>query len=85
MQAAALKSGDVYFGLRYEDESYTRFIIQNYEYLGKRASDDESGEAIYLFRLLPLHDELELKEGQLDLILDLEGLIDELQSAGGSR
>ena len=41
---------------------------------------DESGAVIYLFRFLPSDDKLELKESQLDLILDLAGLIDALQS-----
>ncbi len=79
MQAEKLKLGDVYFVLVYEDENHARFMIQSHEYLGKHGSDDESGASIYLFRLLGSDGELELKENDLDLMLDVKGLIDSLK------
>jgi hypothetical protein len=80
MQAAELKRGVVYFLLKYEDENYARFIVQSNEYLGER-TEGESATAVHVFGILGGDDELELKESQLDLMLDVEGLIDALKQA----
>jgi hypothetical protein len=68
-----LNIGSIYFGVTYEDDAFTRPIIHTYEYLGQTSG---AREAPHLFRFVGADDEMQLSEGQLDLILDAEGLIE---------
>lgn len=83
MQPNELTIGGIYFGLAYEDEEMTRFIIHSYEYLGHN-SEDLGNRDDYLFRFIGSEDELILTERNLDLILNLSDLIEELKKEEGS-
>ena len=77
MNAHELKKGRIYFGVRYEDEACTRPVVHTYEYLGLNvhASAEElaKGERMYCFRRLGSDDVLEVTEGELKHVLNLEG------------
>jgi len=70
---AELVTGSIYFGVTYEDEAFTRPIVHTYEYRGETSGVKE---APYLFRFVGSDDEIQLSERQLDLILDVGGLIE---------
>ncbi|HJT61795.1 MAG TPA: hypothetical protein VJ797_08940, partial [Burkholderiales bacterium] len=72
MRSADLITGSIYFGVTYEDEAFTRPIVHTYEYMGETSGIKE---APYLFRFVGSDDEIQLSERQLDLILDVGGLI----------
>ena len=73
MRLTELNIGSIYFGVTYEDDAFTRPIIHTYEYLGQTSG---AREAPHLFRFVGADEEMQLSEGQLDLILDAEGLIE---------
>ena len=73
MRSADLITGSIYFGVTYEDEAFTRPIVHTYEYMGETSGIKE---APYLFRFVGSDDEIQLSERQLDLILDVGGLIE---------
>ena len=73
MRSADLITGSIYFGVTYEDEAFTRPIVHTYEYMGETSGIKE---APYLFRFVGSDDEIQLSERQLDLILDVAGLIE---------
>jgi len=92
---SALKAGQVYFMVCYEDDDLTRMVIQSYEYLGTEApSVIEPGERAYRFRPMnpfavgeqteanaptPYDGVFELTEKTLLSLHDLASLIDHLQ------
>lgn len=69
-QQLELNLGRIYFGLAYEDDGLRYPIVQTYEYLGRSGDPSE----LHIFRLLGSGDTLELGEGQLDLVLNTNGL-----------
>jgi hypothetical protein len=69
--------GQLYYMLQFEDEALTRLMIASYEYKGK--IEKESEEQEHLFEVLGDNAELVLKERNLAAIVDLSGLIEELQ------
>ena len=73
MRSAELVTGSIYFGVTYEDEAFTRPIVHTYEYMGETSG---VSEAPYLFRFVGSDDEIQLSARQLDLILDVGGLIE---------
>jgi len=81
MRSADLKTGDTYFVLGYEDDDLSRPIVSSYEYLGRdvHGPPEKLEDSLYFFRLLGSEDELELTESQLNLALDLSGLIEALE------
>lgn len=71
MDENSLEVGAIYFGVGYEDDdSLLRPILNTFEYLG----EEEMRQSIHVFKYLGTGDVLELKDTQLDYILDLEGL-----------
>ena len=60
-------------GHTYEDDAFTRPIVDTYEYLGQTSG---ASEAPHLFRFVGADDEMQLSEHQLDLILDANGFIE---------
>ncbi len=82
MKPSQLKIGRVYFGLAYEDDDFTRPIVNSYEYLGvdiDEALKTPEGKQ-YFFRFIGSDERLQLKEHQLPhLILDVLGLAEELK------
>lgn len=73
MRSDELVTGSIYFGVTYEDEAFTRPIVHTYEYMGETSGVNE---APFLFRFVGSDDEIQLSEPQLDLILDVAGLIE---------
>jgi hypothetical protein len=81
MRSADLTPGGTYFVLSYEDDDLSRPIVNSYEYLGRNVhgTPDGTEDSLHFFRVLGSDDELELAESQLDLALDLSGLIEALE------
>lgn len=72
MDENSLEVGAIYFGVGYEDDdSLLRPILSTFEYLG----EEEIHPSIHIFKYLGTGDLLELKDSQLDYILDFEGVI----------
>lgn len=80
MQPSELEVGRVYFGLAYEDDELTRPIVHSYEYLGTdiNGAPKTTEGTRYCFRFLGSQDSFEVTQQQLDLILDLSGLVNAL-------
>ncbi|UCV03886.1 hypothetical protein [Dechloromonas denitrificans] len=71
MDENSLQVGAIYFGVGYEDdESLSRPILSTFEYLG----EEERRPSTHIFKYLGTGDLLELKDSQLDYVLDFEGL-----------
>lgn len=71
MHGNSLEVGAIYFGVGYEDDdSLLRPILSTFEYLG----EEDSRPSIHVFKYLGTGDLLELKDTQLDYILDIEEL-----------
>jgi len=82
MEPSELVTGQIYFGLGYEDDAFTRPIITSYEYLGTAVESplNTLDGAEYLFRFLGGEDRLQLKEHQVrHLILDVVELTQDLK------
>jgi len=75
--ANRLVAGKLYYLVKYEDEMLTRPIIASYEYVGREPKDAEGNE--YLFRELGSGDELILRDSTLWNMVDMSGLIEQLQ------
>jgi hypothetical protein len=67
----------LYFLVKYQDERLTRPMIATYEYKGKDPKDADDLE--YVFEELGSGDELVLRERDLWNVVDMPGLIAELQ------
>ncbi len=75
-----LRVGGTYFLLVFEDETFTRPVIETYEFLRREpvtagAPSEESG---YFFRIIGSEDELVLTENQIWQALDINRLIERL-------
>jgi hypothetical protein len=85
--ANRLVVGNLYYLVKYEDEMLTRPIIASYEYAGREPKDAEGNE--YLFKELGSGDQLILRESTLWNMVDMLGLIAQLQrfqaTGGGGK
>ncbi|MBS1141278.1 MAG: hypothetical protein H6R13_2731 [Proteobacteria bacterium] len=73
----ALTIGQTYYIIQYEDEKLTIPMISSWRYKERTAKDSEDRE--HLFALVGFsEDELMLRERDLDIVLDLAGLVKEL-------
>lgn len=75
-----LEVGGTYFLMTFEDETFTRPVIETYEFRGKETSTEsaEAGEPIYVFRIVGSEDQLVLTEAQTWQALDVPRLIERL-------
>lgn len=71
-----LITGSLYYVVSFADEEMTIPIVGTYEYLGPEDAD----ERIYAFENVHGQDMLELADHNLDLVLDIQGLIEMLSS-----
>lgn len=86
MDPSQLKSGVAYFLATYPDPMLRKPVVITYEYI-RTDTFEEDGTPAYIFKYLPAYrHEDEQEEGpfaisgrELEQLLDLEGLIQELQ------
>ena len=82
MEPSKLRVGGIYFGIGYEDDEFTRPMIDTYEYLGTDvdgAPDTSSGPQ-HFFRFVGSEERLQLKETQIShLVFDVPELADRLE------
>jgi hypothetical protein len=73
--------GDTYYTLAFEDETFTRPVVESFEYLGFDLSGacDDRGEPYFDFRFIGSDDQAVLTTSQTQDILDINGLIQALQ------
>jgi hypothetical protein len=78
--------GNTYFTLAFEDETFTRPIVESFEYLGFDLSGtrDDQGDPYFDFRFVGSDDQAMLTASQVRDILDINGLIQALQDFRGS-
>ncbi len=73
----ALTVGQIYYIIQYEDEKLTIPMISSWRYSERISKDSEDRE--HLFTLVGFsEDKLMLRERDLDIVLDLTGLVKEL-------
>ena len=75
--ASEPKVGNLYFMMKYADEEFTRPIIDTYEYKGREPKDADDLE--FVFEDIASGDELVLRERDLKYMVDVSGLIEQLQ------
>lgn len=78
--SAELRVGGTYFVLVFEDEAFTRPVVETYEFLRREPAPDggASDETGYVFRIIGSDDELFISETQIWQALGINELIERL-------